>query len=174
MQPRSWLMYLLRSYYILFHIILECTHTPLSPWYSLGVFVVFFLPGKIGLYILCMYTSLYSFIQSDVDHPLCIIETYRVRTWLGSILFIPSQDAFDSIIDVDMYHKYLSRGERRLSHLAFQGAMMISLYRHEPRFHQPFQILTLLMDIDSLLTKWRCKIQAYIHVQHVVQRRKMS
>ena len=48
-------------------------------------------------------------------------------------------------------------GERRLSHRAFQGAMMIYLYRDEPRFHQPFQLLTLLMDIDSLLTKWRRK-----------------
>ena len=48
-------------------------------------------------------------------------------------------------------------GERRLSHKAFQGAMMIYLYRDEPRFHQPFQLLTLLMDIDSLLTKWRRK-----------------
>ena len=48
-------------------------------------------------------------------------------------------------------------GERRLSHRAFQGAMMIYLYRDEPRFHQPFQMLTLLMDIDSLLTKWRRK-----------------
>ena len=46
-------------------------------------------------------------------------------------------------------------GERRMSHKAFQGAMMISLYRDEPRFHQPFQLLTQLMDIDSLLTKWR-------------------
>ena len=33
--------------------------------------------------------------------------------------------------------------------------MMIYLYRDEPRFHQPFQLLTILMDIDSLLTKWR-------------------
>ena len=33
---------------------------------------------------------------------------------------------------------------------------MISLYRDEPRFNQPFKLLTLLMDIDALLTKWRC------------------
>lgn len=34
---------------------------------------------------------------------------------------------------------------------------MITFYRDEPRFSQPHQLLTLLMDIDSLITKWRCK-----------------
>ena len=33
---------------------------------------------------------------------------------------------------------------------------MISLFRDEPRFHQPFSLLTLLTDLDSLMTKWRC------------------
>lgn len=32
---------------------------------------------------------------------------------------------------------------------------MIYFYRDEPRFNQPFQILQLLMDIDSHLIKWR-------------------
>lgn len=63
--------------------------------------------------------------------------------------------AFQSILDVDKHNEFLQRGERRLTHKAFQGALLISLYRDEPRFHQPFQILTRLMDIDSLMTKWR-------------------
>ena len=58
------------------------------------------------------------------------------------------------------YAFYLS-GERRINHKAFQGALMISLYRDEPRFNQPFQMITLLMDIDSLITKWRCKYNIY-------------
>lgn len=33
---------------------------------------------------------------------------------------------------------------------------MIYFYRDMPRFSQPYQILTYLMDIDSLLQKWRC------------------
>ncbi|KAK3594661.1 hypothetical protein CHS0354_003585 [Potamilus streckersoni] len=40
--------------------------------------------------------------------------------------------------------------------------LMISLYRNEPRFNQPYQLLTLLMDMDSLVGKWR-----YHHVQMV-------
>lgn len=34
---------------------------------------------------------------------------------------------------------------------------MITFYRDEPRFNQPHQLLSLLMDIDSLITKWRCE-----------------
>jgi len=60
------------------------------------------------------------------------------------------------MLDEDRYNAAVQRGDRRLSYLAFQGAMMISLYRDEPRFHQPFQILQTLIDIDSLFTKWRC------------------
>ncbi|XP_064608140.1 tryptophan 2,3-dioxygenase-like [Liolophura sinensis] len=65
------------------------------------------------------------------------------------------RESFDSIFDEQIYQVYVGRGERRFTYRAFQGAMMISLYRQEPRFNQPFQLLTLLMDIDSLLTKWR-------------------
>lgn len=72
------------------------------------------------------------------------------------------KDSFDTILDPIKYNTFVERGERRLSHKAFQGALLISLYRDEPRFHQPFQVLTLLMDIDSLMTKWR-----YNHVMMV-------
>lgn len=30
-------------------------------------------------------------------------------------------------------------------------------FREEPRFQVPFQLLTSLMEIDTLMTKWRCK-----------------
>lgn len=71
-------------------------------------------------------------------------------------------ETFQSIFDLDLYNGYIKRGERRFSHKAFQGAMMIYLYREELRFHQPYQILNLLMDFDSLFTKWR-----YNHVMMV-------
>ncbi|CAH1778049.1 unnamed protein product [Owenia fusiformis] len=72
------------------------------------------------------------------------------------------KETFESIFNEELYEMAIKRGERRLSHKAFQGAMMIFLYRDEPRFHQPSQLLSLLMDIDSLLTKWR-----YNHVMMV-------
>ncbi|KAF2358185.1 Tryptophan 2-3-dioxygenase [Trinorchestia longiramus] len=74
------------------------------------------------------------------------------------------QDLFNSIFDINIHNALVARGERRLSHQALQGALMISFYREEPRFNQPFQLLNLLMDVDSLMTKWR-----YNHVM-LVQR----
>jgi len=51
--------------------------------------------------------------------------------------------------------EFARRNMCRFSHKAMHGALMISLYRDEPRFNQPYQLLVTLMDIDSLLTKWR-------------------
>lgn len=62
-----------------------------------------------------------------------------------------------SIFDQKVHDALLARGERQFSYKALQGAIMITFYRDEPRFSQPHQLLTLLMDIDSLMTKWRCK-----------------
>lgn len=76
--------------------------------------------------------------------------------------FKRKKESFDSIFDVNKYNALVTRGDRRFSHKAFQGAMMISLYRDEPRFNQPHYLLNLLMDIDALITKWR-----YNHVQMV-------
>lgn len=67
-------------------------------------------------------------------------------------------EVYDSIFNPNVHAALVSRGERKFSHKALQGAIMITLYRDEPRFSQPHQILTLLMDIDSLITKWRCKL----------------
>lgn len=62
---------------------------------------------------------------------------------------------YESIFRSEIHEALLSRGERRFSHKALQGAILITFYRDEPRFSQPHQILNLLMDIDSLITKWR-------------------
>lgn len=67
------------------------------------------------------------------------------------------KELFDSVFDVAKHNALVARGERRFSHKALQGALMVSLYRDEPRFNQPYNILNLLMDIDSLITKWRCE-----------------
>lgn len=58
---------------------------------------------------------------------------------------------YSPILELDAFN---SR-KFRFSHKAIHGALMISLYRDEPRFNQPYQLLVTLMDIDSLLTKWR-------------------
>ncbi|KAI6177233.1 Tryptophan 2,3-dioxygenase [Aphelenchoides bicaudatus] len=72
--------------------------------------------------------------------------------------------SFNTIIGEEDYNVFLRKNERRLSYHAFKGALMIYFYRDMPRFSQPYQILKFLMDIDSLLQKWR-----YNHVM-LVQR----
>ncbi|XP_065058456.1 tryptophan 2,3-dioxygenase-like [Rhopilema esculentum] len=74
------------------------------------------------------------------------------------------KEIFEQIFDERCYSYLLAKGDRRLSWKALQGALMIFFYRREVVFHQPFQFLNALMDIDSLLTKWR-----YNHVM-LVQR----
>lgn len=69
--------------------------------------------------------------------------------------YVQKKETFDSLFDKERHNALVARGERRFSHKALQGALMISLYREEPRFNQPFHILTQLMDIDAYITKWR-------------------
>jgi len=78
--------------------------------------------------------------------------------------YTKKKEQFDSIFDPAVHSALVKRGERRFSHKALLGALMISMYSEEPRFHQPHQLLMALMDIDSLITKWR-----YNHVM-LVQR----
>lgn len=67
------------------------------------------------------------------------------------------RDVYETILNPESHEALVRRGERRFTYKAMQGAIMINFYRDEPRFSQPHQILTLLMDIDSLITKWRCE-----------------
>ncbi|XP_075054401.1 tryptophan 2,3-dioxygenase [Mixophyes fleayi] len=69
------------------------------------------------------------------------------------------KEVFTALFDEKRHEHLLSKGERRLSYKALKGALMIYFYREEPRFQVPFQLLTSLMDIDILMTKWR-----YTHV----------
>jgi tryptophan 2,3-dioxygenase len=64
-------------------------------------------------------------------------------------------DLFEAIFDPDRHERLLATGERRLSFLAFQAALFINLYRHEPALQEPFRLLTLLVDIDQGFTAWR-------------------
>ncbi|XP_054846266.1 tryptophan 2,3-dioxygenase [Eublepharis macularius] len=68
-----------------------------------------------------------------------------------------------SLFDEKRHEHLLSKGERRLSYKAMKGALMIYFYREEPRFQIPFQLLTSLMDIDVLMTKWRYNHVCMVH-----------
>ncbi|XP_041034065.1 tryptophan 2,3-dioxygenase A [Carcharodon carcharias] len=76
------------------------------------------------------------------------------------------KEVLASLFDEKRHEHLLSKGERRISYKALQGALMIYFYREEPRFQVPFQLLNSLMDIDALMTKWRynhvCMVQRMI------------
>lgn len=65
------------------------------------------------------------------------------------------REQFESIFDEKTHEALVKRGERRFTHKALMGAILITFYRDEPRFNQPYQLLSSLMDIDALITKWR-------------------
>uniref|UniRef100_A0A8C7YPP2 Tryptophan 2,3-dioxygenase n=1 Tax=Oryzias sinensis TaxID=183150 RepID=A0A8C7YPP2_9TELE len=73
------------------------------------------------------------------------------------------KEIFTSLFDEKHHDHLVSKGERRFSYKALQGALMIYFYREEPRFQVPFQLLTSLMDIDTLMTKWRYNHVCMVH-----------
>ncbi|XP_034477391.1 tryptophan 2,3-dioxygenase [Drosophila innubila] len=88
-------------------------------------------------------------VQSALLEPVERAKNYRLMD------IEKRREVYRSIFDPAVHEAMVKRGDRRFSHGALQGAIMITFYRDEPRFSQPHQLLTLLMDIDSLITKWR-------------------
>ncbi|XP_076360060.1 tryptophan 2,3-dioxygenase-like [Tachypleus tridentatus] len=84
--------------------------------------------------------------DSEVDSD---ISEARLEKWRNK------KERFETLFDVKKYNTLLARGQRRFTQKAFQGAMMIFCYQDVPLFHQYYRLLTLLMDIDSLILKWR-------------------
>ncbi|XP_028836329.1 tryptophan 2,3-dioxygenase B-like [Denticeps clupeoides] len=70
---------------------------------------------------------------------------------------------FTSLFDSKEHDHLLIKGERRLSYKALQGALMINLYRELPRFQLRSQLLTHLMEFDTLMSKWRYNHVCLVH-----------
>lgn len=62
---------------------------------------------------------------------------------------------FDALFDDAGHRRLQEQGAWRMSSRALQAALFINLYRDEPVTQLPFRMLSLLMDIDELLTTWR-------------------
>uniref|UniRef100_A0AAR5P8B9 Tryptophan 2,3-dioxygenase n=2 Tax=Dendroctonus ponderosae TaxID=77166 RepID=A0AAR5P8B9_DENPD len=87
--------------------------------------------------------------QIALSEPVEAVKQYRLND------LEKRREVYESIFRSEIHEALLNRGERRFSHQALQGAILITFNRDEPRFSQPHQILNLLMDIDCLITKWR-------------------
>jgi tryptophan 2,3-dioxygenase len=66
-----------------------------------------------------------------------------------------TEESFAALFDEKKHQQLLEKGQRRLSYRATHAALLINLYRDEPILHLPFRLLTVLIDIDELLTAWR-------------------
>jgi tryptophan 2,3-dioxygenase len=69
--------------------------------------------------------------------------------------FDRSMAHFEALFDPAKYEEHDPGYRPRLSHKAFEAALLINLYRDEPILQLPFRILTGLMDLDEGLTNWR-------------------
>lgn len=66
-----------------------------------------------------------------------------------------TRESFAALFDNEKHEKLVSEGARALSLKANLAALLISLYRDEPILHLPFRLITVLIDIDELMTTWR-------------------
>lgn len=62
---------------------------------------------------------------------------------------------FHALFDAEAYAAIQAEGRVRLSQRAMQAALFIYMYREEPVFNLPWQVLNSLVDIDEQLTIWR-------------------
>lgn len=70
---------------------------------------------------------------------------------------------FESLFDEAKYEELRKEGHFRLSYQALHAALLIQLYRDQPIFNLPFQLLTALQDIDELMTTWRYRHALMAH-----------
>ncbi|CAN5297455.1 N/A [soil metagenome] len=69
--------------------------------------------------------------------------------------FEHTMELYEAVFDPAKHASLVASGERRLSFTAFQAALFINLYRHEPALQEGVRVLTRLIDIDQGLTAWR-------------------
>ncbi len=62
---------------------------------------------------------------------------------------------FHLIFDEEQHAKGVEEGLWRMSWRGLQAALLITLYRQEPVLQMPARLLSVIMDVDELLTLWR-------------------
>lgn len=73
------------------------------------------------------------------------------------------REHFESVIDKSKHDALVERGDRRLSFHAMQAALLITLYQDEPILQTPNRLLSILLDIDELMTSWRMRHALMVH-----------
>ena len=96
-----------------------------------------------------------------------------VEKWLEGIADIDTgfwdrytkaaKDTCEAVTDTARYDADQQKGLRRLSHKGLQGALTIALKRDEDGYCLPYQVMTLLTDVDALIMKWRYNHVLMVH-----------
>jgi len=68
----------------------------------------------------------------------------------------------DTVFKCDQHERLVGQGDRKFSHRALKGAILIHAYRREKGYALANRILDSLVDIDTLMSKWRCE---YIYIR---------
>ena len=76
---------------------------------------------------------------------------------------VKTKEQFSALFDKDKFDKLKQDGFVRMSQKAILGAVFINLYRDEPAFQQPYQLLEKLVDIDEEFTQWRYRHTIMVH-----------
>lgn len=74
-----------------------------------------------------------------------------------------SKETFQALFDEKKYNELRAAGSFRLSYRALHAALLIQLYREQPAFNLPYQLLRALQDIDELMTTWRYRHSLMAH-----------
>jgi len=68
-----------------------------------------------------------------------------------------TEKMFNSLFNESVFNKMIDEGQFRLSYKATHAALLILLYRDQAILHNPYRLLSKLIDLDELLTTWRYK-----------------
>jgi len=74
-----------------------------------------------------------------------------------------AHEIFQALFDESKYADLLETGHFRLSYQALHAALLIQLYRDQPVFNLPFQLISALQDIDELMATWRYRHSLMAH-----------
>lgn len=72
-------------------------------------------------------------------------------------------ETFKALFDSAKYEELRANGSFRLTYGALHAALLVQLYRDQPVFNLPFQLITALQDIDELMTTWRYRHSLMAH-----------
>jgi tryptophan 2,3-dioxygenase len=74
-----------------------------------------------------------------------------------------TRETFESLFSEAEHQKLIHAGGRKMSRKAILNALFILLYREEPMLALPYQMLSLMMDIDENFTTWRYRHALMAH-----------